>query len=64
MFIATRQNKITAPAEPNVAAALHMALRWSAIPLGRGCYKHLAPPGAKSRRQETITPVRLLELSF
>ena len=49
MFIASRQNKVTAPAEPNAAAAVtHGA------PLERDssrveCYKHLAPAGAESR---------------
>jgi hypothetical protein len=59
MFIDTQLGLIPAPEEPNVAAAVNMALRWSANTVGAGRYKHRAAPAAKPHRNKhTNTPLQ------
>lgn len=56
MFIDTQPDLITAPEESNVAAVVNMALRWSANPVGGGCYKHLAAPRPNPTETNTLLP--------
>ena len=48
MFIATPQELITAPAEPDVLLHGNISLRWSAGLRASDNYKHLVSPGLGS----------------
>ena len=57
MFIDTQLDPITAPEEPNVAAVIDMALRWSAIPVEAGAI-NIWPRRGHKQHNTLLPPVQ------